>query len=252
MATHRTININPGIIVCTESMKVTIDHMAFFQWPWSGKKWPGKTDSLHSVSFSFEENGDDDITLVGITNDMGHEPLMIDAMATDAKAILVACLHGCDFAVRNLFADRWHPPLENAKDAGHRAGANVGEWIAQESFGGRTKDKEIVPNAKRFLAMHEEGDPALYDGLPGSPLSGEYAGDITAKDAVCDALDLDDDGFNSMNDFVCALDMEDSFQSLFEQICSSYEDSYSDAMMSRLVEIAQGIVTTDNENNATK
>lgn len=252
MATHQTININPGIIVCTESMKVTIDHMAFFQWPWSGKAWPCKTDSLHSVSFSFEENGDKDITCVDMTNTEGHDGLMIDAMATDAKAILVACLHGCDFAVRNLFADRWHPPLESAKDAGHRAGADSAEWIAQESFGGRTKDKEIVPNAKKFLAMHEEGDSALYDGLPGSPLSGEYAGDLLPKDLICDALELNESSYDALHDFAQAIDMEDSLESLKEQICSSYEEAYSDSMMSRLVEIAQGIVTNDNENNATK
>jgi hypothetical protein len=252
MATHRTIKINPGIIVCTESMTVTIDHMAFFQWPWSGKAWPCKTDSLHSVSFSFEENGEKDITLVGITQDAGHDEAMIGAMATDAKAILVACLHGCDFAVRNLFADRWHPPLEKAKDAGHRAGADSAEWIAQESFGGRTKDKEIVPNAKRFLAMHDEGDPALYDGLPCSPLSGEYAGDLLPKDLICDVLDLNDSSYDALHDFAQAIDMEDSLESLKDQICSSYEEEHSDAMMSRLVEIAQGIVTNDNENNATK
>lgn len=252
MATHRTININPGIIVCTETMTVTIDHMAFFQWPWSGKAWPCKTDSLHSVSFSFEENGEKDITCVDMTNTEGQDEAMIGAMATDAKAILLACLDGCDFAVRCLFADRWDSALERAKDAGHRAGEDSAEWISQDSFGGRTKDKAIVPNAKRFLAMHEEGDPAIYDGLPGSPLSGEYAGDITAKDAVCDALDLNDDSLDALEDFAQAIDMADSLDALKEQICSSYEDSYSDALMSRLVEIAQGIVTNDNEQNATK
>ena len=252
MATHRTINIKPGIIVCTETNTVTIDQMGFSRWPWSGKKWPCKTASLHSVSFTFTENDQSEMSLCDIQNDMGHDPAMIDAMASDAKAILVACLQGCDFAVRWLFADCWDPVLERSKDAGHRRGAGAGEWIAQDSFGGRTKDRDIVPNAKRFLAMHEEGDPAIYDGLPGSPISGEYAGDLLPKGLICDVLDLDDDGYDAMTDFVCALDMEDSFQSLFEQICSSYEDSYSDSLMSRLVDIAQGIVDNDNENNATK
>ncbi len=187
-----------------------------------------------------------------ITNDAGHDEAMIGAMAQDAKAILVACLSGCGFAVRNLFADRWHPPLEKAKDAGHRAGADSAEWIAQESFGGRTRDRDLVPNAKKFLAMHEEGDSALYDGLPCSPLSGEYAGDLLPKDLICDALELNDSSYDALHDFAQAIDMEDSLESLKEQICSSYEEAHSDAMMSRLVEIAQGIVTNDNENNATK
>jgi hypothetical protein len=250
MATHRTININPGIIVCTETLEVKIDQMAFFHWPWSGKAWPCKTESRHIVIFSFEENGDDDITLVDITNDAGHDALMIDAMAQDAKAILVACLSGCDYAVRCLFAERWHSALEKAKDAGHRAGADAGEWIAQDSFGGRTKDKDIVPNAKKFLAMHDEGDPALYDGLPCSPLSGEYAGDLLPKDLICDVLDLNDSSYDALHDFAQAIDMEHSLESLKDQICSSYEEEHSDAMMSRLVEIAQGIVTNDNEQNA--
>ena len=252
MATHRTININPGIIVCTETMTVTIDHMAFYQWPWSGKKWPGKTDSIHSVSFSFEENGEKDITLCDIRNDEGQDEAMIGAMATDAKAILVACLHGCDFAVRCLFADRWHSALERAKEAGHSAGADSAEWIAQDSFGGRTKDKAIVPNAKRFLAMHEEGDPAIYEGLNLSPLSGEYAGDLLPKGLICDVLDLNDHSLDALEDFAQAIDMADSLDALKDQICSSYEESHSDSLMSRLVEIAQGIVTNDNENNATK
>ena len=161
--------------------------------------------------------------------------------STEARRRLYWVLQNC-----------WETVLERAKDAGHRDGTGAGEWIAQDYFGGRTKSKAIVPNAKNFLAMHEEGDPAIYDGLNLSPLAGEYAGDLLPKGLICDVLDLDDGSWDALEDFAQDIDLADSLDALKEQICSSYEDSYSNAMMSRLVEIAQGIVDNDNENNATK
>ena len=254
----QTITINPGITINIETQTVTLDSFALDAWPWSGKKWPCKieTEPGERITFTFEDGGDYvvpqlvDITTKVIERDMFAGDMMSSAMATDCANLLHAVEHGCAFAMRVLFADSWHRAIENAKEAGHRAGDDSAHWIAQDTFGGRTRDRDIVANAKRFLAMDEEGDPALYDNLPMSPLSGEYAGDPLAQDAVMDALELSGDALDVMRDQVTALDMEDSFQALQEQICSTYEDSHNERMLSRLVEIARGIVDNDNEQKA--
>jgi hypothetical protein len=63
-------------------------------------------------------------------------------------------------------------------------------------------------------------------------------------------LELNDSSYDALEDFAQAIDMEDSLESLKEQICDTYEESYSDGMMSRLVKIAKGIVDNDNEQKA--
>lgn len=254
MSKHQTIKMPNGISVSIETMTVSVPPMAFNEWPWSGKAWPCKTSTNQTYLFAFEENGAHDITCVDISTTGGdkimHDGLMLDAMVFDAKSILVACLEGCGFALMAMFASNPYEAEVRAKDAGYRSGENSAHWIAQDSFGGRTKDREMVPNAKRFLEMLDACDPALYDGLPFSPLSGEYAGDILAKDVVMDALDLCDHSFDAMDDAMSALDMVDAWSDYQSTLCTIYEDAHRERMLDVLASTAKGIVDNDNEQKA--
>ena len=241
MTTQRTIKLPNGITVCTETLKVSCDCFAFNAWPWSGKKWPTKHETNARASFSFETEDNETFNLVDVSGDPeGCESEQLRAMSKDCEAILKGVLGNCSFALQVLFSVTWHAALENAKDNGFQAGQNAAAWMDQDMFGGRAKDSKAA--AERFLKGIADGDPEILNIIPCSPLSGEWAGDRTAKDIVCDALALDDGEFECMTDVVCALEMEDEFQSLFEQICNVYEERYSDAAQEALVKAAESAI----------
>jgi hypothetical protein len=238
MATHQTIKIPNGITVCTETSTVSVDVLATQAWPWSGKKWPNKADHIWSVSFSYESEDGETFNLVNMNGDVSDvEEEQLKAMSQDCQQILIGVLNGCQFALRVLFADSWHAALECAKDDGFQSGRNVASWIDQDMFGGRAKEGKAA--ARRFLKGIDDGDPEILEMIPCSPLSGEWAGDRTAKDVVQSVLALDDGEWQTMSDVVCALDMEDSFQCLFEQICNVFEESYYDSAQETLVKAAK-------------
>ena len=241
MATHQTIKIPNGITVCTETNTVSLDVFATSSWPWSGKKWPCKADHVWSVSFYYESEDSETFNLAQIDGDISDvEEEQLKTMSQHCEAILKGVLGGCAFALQNLLSDRWHAALECAKEDGFQSGRNVASWIDQDLFGGRAKDGKAA--ARRFLKGIDDGDPEILDMIPSSPLSGEWAGDRTSKDVVCNALSLDDGEFDIMSDTVCALDMEDEFQSMFEQICSSFEESYYDSARETLVKAAKAAI----------
>lgn len=241
MATHQKIKIPLGITVCTETNTVSLDVFATSSWPWSGKKWPCKADRGWSVSFYYESEDSETFNLAQIDGDVSDvEEEQLKAMSQDSEAILKGVLGGCAFALQNLLSDRWHAALECAKDDGFQSGQNVASWMDQDLFGGRAKDGKAA--ARRFLKGIDDGDPEILDMIPSSPLSGEWAGDRTSKDIVCNALSLDDGEFDIMEDVVCALDMEDSFQSMFEQICNVFEESYCNSAQETLVKAAKAAI----------
>lgn len=251
MSKHQTIKMPNGISVCIETSTVMVPPMAFNEWPWSGKAWPCKTSANETYLFAFEDVSMDlvDISTKG-GEKMMHDPLMLDAMATDCRTILNGCLEGCGFALMAMLTSTPYEAEVRAKDAGYRSGENSAHWIAQDSFGGRTRDRDMVPNAKRFLEMLDACDPALYDGLPESPLSGEYAGDVLPKDVVMDALDLCDHSFDAMDDAMSALDMVDAWSDYQSTLCTIYEDAHRERMLDVLASTAKGIVDNDNEQKA--
>jgi hypothetical protein len=241
MATHQTIKIPNGITVCTETNTVSLDVFATSAWPWSGKKWPFKGDRGWAVSFYYESEDSETFNLAQIDGDISDvDEEQLKAMSHDCESILKGVLGGCAFALQNLLSDRWHAALECAKDDGFKSGRNVASWIDQDLFGGRAKDGKAA--ARRFLKGIDDGDPEILFMIPSSPLSGEWAGDRTSKDIVCNALSLDDGEFDIMSDIVCALDMEDSFQSMFEQICNVFEESYCDSAQETLVKAAKSAI----------
>lgn len=247
MSKHPTIKIPNGISVCIETSTVQVNPFAFNEWPWNGKAWPCKTSTSQTYLFAFEDVG---LDLVDISTDKGdkiaHDPLMLDAMAKDCQAILNACLEGCGRGLQAMLSVDAYDAEAKAKDAGWQSGENSAHWIAQESFGGRTKDRDMVPNAKRFLTMLDDGDPELYDGLPMSPLSGDYAGDILPRDVVMDALDLNG-CYDAMTDVMESLDMMDAWYDFENRLCTIYEDAHNERMLDVLASTAKGIVDNDNE-----
>ena len=251
MSKHQTIKMPNGISVCIETSTVQVNPFAFNEWPWSGKRWPNKNSTNQTYLFAFEDVG---LDLVDISTQSGdkanHDPLMLDAMATDCRTILNACLEGCGRALQAMFAVNPYDAEAKAKDAGWRSGENAANWISQESFGGRTRDRDMVPNARRFLAMLDDGDPALYDGLPSNPLSGEYAGDVLPMDVVMDALDLNGNSLDSMRDAMDALDMMGAWSDFENTLCTIYEDAHNERMLDVLASTAKGIVDNDNEQKA--
>lgn len=241
MATHQTIKMPNGITICTETFTVSCDGFAFNAWPWSGKKWPNKHETNVGASFSFESDDCETFRLVSVSGDVEEcEEEQLKAMSEDCEAILKGVLGNCSFALQVLFSVTWHAALECAKDDGFQSGRNVASWMDQDLFGGRAKDGKAA--ARRFLKGIDDGDPEILEIIPSSPLSGEWAGDRTAKDIVCNALSLDDGEFNIMTDVVCKLDMEDEFQSLFEQICNVFEESYYDSAQETLVKAAKSAI----------
>ena len=241
MATHQTIKIPNGITVCTETNTVKLEYFATSSWPWSGKKWPNKADHIWSVSFSYESEDGETFNLADMTGDVSDvEEEQLKAMSQDCEAILQGVLGNCSFALQVLFSVTWNAALECAKDDGFQSGRNVASWMDQDLFGGRAKDGKAA--ARRFLKGIDDGDTEVFNMIPSSPLSGEWAGDRTSKDVVCNALSLDDAEFSILEDVVCKLDMEDEFQSLAEQICSSFEESYYDSARETLVKAAKSAI----------
>jgi hypothetical protein len=251
MSKHQTIKMPNGISVCIETSTVQVNPFAFNDWPWSGKRWPNKTSTTQTYLFAFENVA---LDLVDISTESGdkanHDEAMFSAMATDCQTILNACMEGCGFALQAMLAVNPYEAEVKAKDAGYRSGENAAHWIAQESFGGRTRDRDMVPNAKRFLTMLDDGDPELMDGLPCSPLSGEYAGDVLPMDVMMDALDLNGNSLDSMKDAMESLDMMEAWSDFENTICTMYEDAHRERMLDVLASTAKGIMDNDNEQKA--
>lgn len=82
--------------------------------------------------------------------------------------------------------DRYDALMVDAYDRGAEHGRSAASWY----FDGNT-DRETY---ERVVIAFRDGDPAIYDTLPASPLSGEWAGDPTAYDVLSDlGIDPDDD-----------------------------------------------------------
>jgi hypothetical protein len=99
----------------------------------------------------------------------------------------------------------WLPSLTgSARAQGAEDGRCAGTWIID----GNTTDETKQACLKGF----EDGDPAVYDQLPGSPLSGEYADGLLPRDVLgWYGLTEDDD--------------------LADDVLSAYEDGYSQGVV---------------------
>ena len=107
-----------------------------------------------------------------------------------------------------------------ADSAGYAAGKAAGSWVID----GNT----TYETAREILRMLDEGDPAVYDSLPSSPLSGEWAGDPLPRDVLADVgVDEDDDGA--------------------DDVLSAYEDGFSRGAEEELVRACRAMMPAEDE-----
>lgn len=239
--TNKLIKLNDGLTIDLEINRVILTPLFNKYDPFTNK--PYSHIELNSdIHFDFEENDEGEFVCVAHNAD-SPKPIFnseeISALEKDLAIIFNAISNGFGFALKNLFAFRWESALEIAKDMGYRNGKNSGEWIAMESFGGRCRDIDVIPNAKRILKMADDGDSAFYEMIPSTPLSGEWADDISAREVICDSLKISEGDFSDLQQIAEWLEMSDEFNSLTEHICSTFEESYSDACQNEIIRQAK-------------
>jgi hypothetical protein len=72
---------------------------------------------------------------------------------------------------------RWLPTYQDFAEAqGHEDGRCAGTWVIDGTTTDETK--------QAILKGLEDGDPAVYDQLPSSPLSGEWADGLLPRDVL--------------------------------------------------------------------
>jgi len=102
---------------------------------------------------------------------------------------------------------------EDAAQLGAEHGADVARWI----FDGNTTDSTY----QWYLDGIESGDSAVWEHIPTTPLSGEYAGDPTPSTLMAD---------------LGAHDLEPEEES---ELCGIFEDAFSTAVEHTLVTTAR-------------
>jgi hypothetical protein len=106
----------------------------------------------------------------------------------------------------------WLPSLTGfARAQGAEDGRCAGTWVID----GNTTDE----TKQAFLRGFEEGDPAVYDALPGSPLSGEYADGLLPRD-VLGWYGLTEDDWNA-----------DGLSGIAAEVLNAYEDGHSQGVV---------------------
>jgi hypothetical protein len=113
--------------------------------------------------------------------------------------------------------------FEDAMSAAERMGRDDGTAAGSWVFDGNTPEDAM----RAFLAGVEDGDPAVLDTLPASPLSGEWAGAPLPGDIL--AAVGDESGYLIGDD-----DRDD--------ILTAYEDAYAEAAQDEAVRYATAIV----------
>src|SRR5690348_7311418 len=99
--------------------------------------------------------------------------------------------------------------LEQAREAGREHGKAAASWY----FDGNTPDETYV----YVLTGIENGDPEVLDTFPSAPLSGEWADNMTPT-KLCEELGLDAHAEATFN------------PEGFDELCSAYEDGFSEAV----------------------
>jgi hypothetical protein len=122
---------------------------------------------------------------------------VVDELAPDLGASFAADLLGYAFGEVDWYeiADAWleqvaedtpsiDAKLEAAEQEGYEAGKAAGSWVID----GNTPEE----TARYILQGIEDGDPAVMDSLPSSPLSGEWADAPLPRD-ILEGFDMDED-----------------------------------------------------------
>ena len=122
--------------------------------------------------------------------------------------------------------DAYEALLERARKAGEEHGRAAGSWY----FDGNTSNETYAA----VLRGIEDGDPAVLDTFPSSPLSGECADSMTPT-KLCEELGLDAHAEATFN------------PEGFDELCSAYEGGFSQASQDEIVRVARYHVSSDEE-----
>lgn len=112
--------------------------------------------------------------------------------------------------------------IADARKAGEEHGRAAASWY----FDGNTPDETYAA----VLRGIEDGDPAVLDTFPSSPLSGEWAGEPT-PDSVLEAIGAPAD------------DGSDETDTLRDELLRAYEDGFYEASADEIERVARLQVT---------
>jgi len=113
----------------------------------------------------------------------------------------------------------WDLIEEAARKEGYEAGVAAGTWLLD---GNSTED-----DARTLLQGLEDGDPAVLESLPSSPLSGEWADAPLPRDVLEPYGMTDDDD-------------------AADDILSAYEDGYDEGVIDEAERSARAMLAGDN------
>lgn len=109
--------------------------------------------------------------------------------------------------------------LEIAERLGREDGDGAGSWVIDVN----------AQTAEHILRGLEDGDPEVLDALPSSPLSGEWADNLTPDELVqaclwaCGMEELEELAYHAMDP-----------ERVEAEICDAYEDAWYQAMQRRV------------------
>jgi hypothetical protein len=110
--------------------------------------------------------------------------------------------------------------IKRARDAGYAHGKAAGSWVIDGNTSADT--------ARYLLKGLEDGDPEVYDRLPSSPLSGEWADSPTPASVLAD-LGVSEDCEGA------------------DDLLNEYEDAFSDGVTDEVVRAALYLAAPDVE-----
>lgn len=119
-------------------------------------------------------------------------------------------------------------PEDRARELGAEHGRAAASWY----FDGNTTAATYAATLRGI----EEGDPAVYDTFPGSPLSGEYADGMTPSRLAAElGLAAPDDGIAGSSEELAAAELADA-------VCTAYEEGYHDAVADAIAAAARAAI----------
>lgn len=143
----------------------------------------------------------------------------------------------------------WHDPLVYAKDRGKCSGENY--FDEQYLWGGRvTKKSEAIESAKNVIQWEKDGDPRLWDLIPSSPLSQEWAGDYSMGDLLSDTIDLPYNRYAEFYELCQNLGMELELNSLSEQLADAFNESFNDSYIQTMIKSAKSYLESESESES--
>jgi len=235
---NKLIKLNDGLTIDLEINRAILSPLFSQYDPFHNKSY-SDLELKNDLHLDFEENDDGDFICIqnSFGLDISHiSHSKISGLCMDVAHIVKAIMNGMEFAFKNVISFRAFCAEEIAKDMGYRNGKGNAGWICQEAIGGRCRDGDAIPNAKRILKMYDDGDPQFYNMIPTSPLSYEWADDMSIREVICSSLKLDADELEEFHKICESLGMECEFDSLKDSLCRQYEEAFQDSCIQEIID----------------